>query len=66
MEKPAFPDQLKKIIKHYKGKKYSLDAMRQADVVEALKVRKAARIRNGYNQVPHLSQDTKWESIKSQ
>ena len=23
-----------------------------------------ARIRNGYNQVPHLSQDTKWESNK--
>ena len=29
-------------------------------------VRKTARIRNRYNQVPHLSQDTKWESDKSQ
>ena len=29
-----------------------------------IKVRKTARIRNGYNQVPHLSQDTKWESNK--
>ena len=28
------------------------------------KVRKTARIRNRYNQVPHLSQDTKWESNK--
>ena len=27
-------------------------------------VRKTARIRNQYNQVPHLSQDTKWESNK--
>ena len=28
------------------------------------KVRKTALIRNRYNQVPHLSQDTKWESNK--
>ena len=28
------------------------------------KVRKTARIRSQYNQVPHLSQDTKWESNK--
>ena len=27
-----------------------------------IKVKKTARIRNRYNQVPHLSQDTKWES----
>ena len=26
------------------------------------KVRKTARIRNRYNEVPHLSQNTKWES----
>ena len=29
-----------------------------------MKVRKTARIRNRYNQVPHLSQDAKWESNK--
>ena len=29
-----------------------------------IKVRKTARIRNRYNQVPHLPQDTKWESNK--
>ena len=29
-----------------------------------IKVRKTARIRNRYNQVPHLSHDTKWESNK--
>ena len=28
------------------------------------KVRKTARIKNRYNQGPHLSQDTKWESNK--
>ena len=28
------------------------------------KVRKTARIRNQYSQVPHLSQDTKWENNK--
>ena len=28
----------------------------------SIEVRKTARIRNRYNQVPHLSQDTKWES----
>ena len=30
----------------------------------ALKVRKTARVRNRYNQVPDLTQDTKWESKK--
>ena len=29
------------------------------------KVRKAAKIRNRYNQVPHLTQDTTWESDKN-
>ena len=29
-----------------------------------IKVRKTTKIRNRYNQVPHLSQDTKWESNK--
>ena len=28
------------------------------------KVRKTAKIRNQYNQVPHLTQDTTWESDK--
>ena len=32
--------------------------------VLSLKVRKTARIRNRYNQVPELTQDTKWESKK--
>ena len=30
-----------------------------------LKVRNTARIGNGYNQVPHLSHDTKWENKKT-
>ena len=30
------------------------------------KVRKAAKIRNRYNQVPHLTQDTTWEVTKTQ
>ena len=30
-----------------------------------MKVRKAATIRNRYNQVPHLTQDTTWGSDKS-
>ena len=30
-----------------------------------MKVRKAAKIRNWYNQVPHLTQDTTWESDKN-
>ena len=29
------------------------------------KVRKAAKIRNRYNQVPHLTQDTTWESDRN-
>ena len=31
-----------------------------------VKVRKAAKVRNRYNQVPHLTQDTVWESDKTQ
>ena len=31
-----------------------------------VKVRKVAKIRNRYNQVPHLNQDTTWESDKTQ
>ena len=30
-----------------------------------VEVRKKAKIRNRYNQVPHLTQDTRWESGKS-
>ena len=30
------------------------------------KIRKAAKIRNRYNQVPHLTRDTTWESDKTQ
>ena len=30
-----------------------------------IKVRKAAKIRNRYNQVPHLTQDTTWERDKN-
>ena len=43
--KPNFSDQLKKVIKRFKTK---LD----------IKVCKGAKIRNRYNQVPHLTQDT--------
>ena len=31
-----------------------------------LKIRKAVKIRIRYNQVPHLTQDTTWESDKTQ
>ena len=31
-----------------------------------IKVRKKANIRNRYNQAPHLTQDTVWESDKTQ
>ena len=34
------------------------------EYVHFYKVRKTAMIRNRYNQVPHLSEDTKWESNK--
>ena len=32
---------------------------------DKIKVRKKAKIRNRYNQVPHLTQDTIWESDKN-
>ena len=35
-------------------------------IIRPPKVRKAAKIRNRYNQVPHLTQDTTWESVKTQ
>ena len=34
--------------------------------ISNLKVRKKAKIRNRYNQVPHLIRDTIWESDKTQ
>ena len=34
-------------------------------VVQEMKVRKTAKIRKRYNQVPHLTQDTTWESNKN-
>ena len=34
--------------------------------IEKIIVRKAAKIRNQYNRVPHLTQDTTWESDKNQ
>ena len=58
-------------IEKYKWLKVSLEILasphfeRQLDpLVEGgpYKVKKTARGRNRYNQVPHLSQDTKWES----
>ena len=34
-------------------------------IINFFKVRNAAKIRNRYNQVPHLTQDTTWESDKN-
>ena len=36
------------------------------ECMRKMKVRKAANIRNRYNEVPHLTQDTTWESDKTQ
>ena len=36
----------------------------QIDLLGDIKVRKTAKIRKRYNQVPHLTQDTTWESGK--
>ena len=38
---------------------------RNSTVEHWKKVRKKAKIRNIYNQVPHLNQDTEWESDKN-
>ena len=37
----------------------------QFSLYSCLKVRKTAKIRKRYNQVPHLTQDTTWESNKN-
>ena len=34
-------------------------------MVNAIDVRKVAKIRNRYNQVPHMTKDTAWESDKN-
>ena len=34
-------------------------------VIRGKKVRKVAKIRNQYNQVPHQTQNTTWESYKN-
>ena len=44
---------------------YNVDIIPQATCL-AIKERKAAKIRNLYNQVPHLTQDTTWESDTTQ
>ena len=36
-----------------------------SEKVRIVKVRKTAKIRNRYNQVPHLTKDTTWESSKT-
>ena len=35
------------------------------NIIKINKVRKAAKIRNRYNQVPHMTKDTTWESDKN-
>ena len=42
-----------------------MDIMRQAACL-VVKIRKVAKTRNGYNQVPHLTQDTTWAVTKTQ
>ena len=44
----------------------SLSDDKQADVIDAFKVSKVAKIRNRYNQVPHLTQDTNEKVTNSQ
>ena len=44
----------------------SLSDTDQTDVIEAFKVSKGAKIRNRYNQVPHLTQDTNGKVTNSQ
>ena len=40
--------------------------MVKSNAVQFMRVRKTAKIRNQYNQVPPLTQDTTWEVTKSQ
>ena len=43
-----------------------ISVSREAQCNNILKVRKRAKIRNPYNQIPHLTQNTIWESDKTQ
>ena len=44
---------------------YNLIILIEPKYMYVYKVRKAAKFRNRYNQVPHLTQDTTWESDKN-
>ena len=48
---------------------FSIDCIyitvRKENISDSFKVRKKAKIRNRFNQVPHLNQDTTWESDKN-
>ena len=44
----------------------SLSDNNQTDIIEAFKVSKVAKIRNRYNQAPHLTQDTNGKVTNSQ
>ena len=40
--------------------------MARSTAIHLMRVRKTAKIRNQYNQLPYLTQDTTWEVTKSQ
>ena len=54
-----------KIISHYKKIGYNINVLQQTACL-VVKVSKGAKIRNRYNQVPHLTQDTNGKVTNSQ
>ena len=44
---------------------HSKEEGKNQESIQDFKVRKVAKIRNRYNQAPHLAQDTRWERDKN-
>ena len=64
-----FSAQFIKIISHYKKSGYNINVLKQTaclvvNPITVGKLSKGAKIRNRYNQVPHLTQYSNWESDK--
>ena len=63
--KPNFSDQFKNIVKRFIKVECNLDVMHHSACL-IVKVSNGAKIRNRYNQVPHLTQDTNGKVTNSQ
>ena len=65
LDKICTMDYPKFTVSNQKDKSISIKRVKKLAMIHGTIVKKGAKTRNGYNQVPHLSQDTTWESNKN-